>query len=128
MACDHAFCLNCIRSWRAVDDVDVDTVRFMLGSGSGRERGRGSRADGGRGRRAGVGSGARLQSASAAGTPPVSHPRPPPTHTLQALRTCPVCRTTTHFITPSTSWPDSPEEKEAIIATYKAKMAAIDCM
>lgn len=46
----------------------------------------------------------------------------------QALRTCPVCRTTTHFITPSTSWPETPEDKEAIVAAYKAKMAAIDCM
>ena len=26
MACDHAFCLACIRSWRATTGVDVDSV------------------------------------------------------------------------------------------------------
>ncbi len=44
-----------------------------------------------------------------------------------ALRTCPVCRVTTHYITPSTTWPETEEEKEAIIAGYKAKLASIDC-
>jgi hypothetical protein len=59
--------------------------------------------------------------------PPTDHPPTPPP-CAQALRTCPVCRTTTHFITPSTAWPESPEDKEEIIATYKSKMGAIDCM
>jgi hypothetical protein len=44
-----------------------------------------------------------------------------------ALRTCPVCRTTTHFITPSSVWPQTAEEKEEIITGYKAKLASIDC-
>lgn len=44
-----------------------------------------------------------------------------------ALRTCPVCRVTTHYITPSLTWPETQEEKEAIIAGYKAKLASIDC-
>jgi len=26
MACDHAFCLNCIRNWRATGEVDAKTV------------------------------------------------------------------------------------------------------
>lgn len=33
----------------------------------------------------------------------------------QALRTCPLCRTTTHFITPSSVWPSTAEEKSRII-------------
>ena len=44
-----------------------------------------------------------------------------------ALRTCPVCRVTTHYITPSMTWPETQEEKDAIIAGYKAKLASIDC-
>lgn len=30
MSCDHAFCLGCIKSWRATQDgsVDVETVRW----------------------------------------------------------------------------------------------------
>lgn len=38
-----------------------------------------------------------------------------------------MCRVTTHFITPSTVWPSTPAEKEAIVAGYKAKLASIDC-
>lgn len=44
-----------------------------------------------------------------------------------ALRTCPICRTSTHFVTPSTVWPASQEEKEAIIEGYKSKLREIDC-
>lgn len=44
-----------------------------------------------------------------------------------ALRTCPICRTPTHLVTPSMVWPSTPEEKEKIIAGYKAKLAEIDC-
>lgn len=44
-----------------------------------------------------------------------------------ALRACPVCRTTTHFVTPSAVWPDSLEQKAQIVSGYKARMAAIDC-
>jgi len=38
-----------------------------------------------------------------------------------------MCRVPTHFITPSTIWPGTPEEKDAITAGYKAKLASIDC-
>mmetsp|Transcript_960 Transcript_960/g.2492 ORF Transcript_960/g.2492 Transcript_960/m.2492 type:complete len:382 (+) Transcript_960:141-1286(+) len=44
-----------------------------------------------------------------------------------ALRTCPLCRTTTHFITPSSVWPSTAEEKARIINGYKAKLSSIDC-
>jgi E3 ubiquitin-protein ligase makorin len=71
LACEHAFCLGCIRGWRAA-----------------------------------VAGGADLES---------------------ALRTCPVCRAATHFITPSAVWPATAEEKEAVCAGYRAKLASIDC-
>uniref|UniRef100_A0A061S6I4 E3 ubiquitin-protein ligase makorin n=1 Tax=Tetraselmis sp. GSL018 TaxID=582737 RepID=A0A061S6I4_9CHLO len=70
MACDHAFCLSCIRDWRThYTGIDVET----------------------------------------------------------ALRTCPVCRTPTHFITPSLVWPETKEEKDTIVEGYKKKLASIDC-
>lgn len=46
---------------------------------------------------------------------------------MQALRTCPICRIATHYITPSTVWPQTEEEKEEILNGYKAKLASIDC-
>ena len=71
LACDHAFCLPCIRNWRqhVTGGADVES----------------------------------------------------------ALRTCPLCRTPAHFITPSTLWPATPEEKEAVVGGYRAKLASIDC-
>lgn len=45
----------------------------------------------------------------------------------QALRTCPICRTAAHFITPTSVWPATPEEREAIISGYKTKLKEIDC-
>ncbi|KAI3429637.1 hypothetical protein D9Q98_005723 [Chlorella vulgaris] len=44
-----------------------------------------------------------------------------------ALRTCPVCRTTSHYIVPSLVWPTSIEEKEGVVAGYKAKLSLVDC-
>ncbi len=44
-----------------------------------------------------------------------------------ALRTCPICRTTSWFIVPSAVWPASAEDRELIVAGYKAKLASIDC-
>eukprot|EP00803_Ostreobium_quekettii_P002361 evm.model.scf_3161.1 EVM.evm.TU.scf_3161.1 scf_3161:9188-14467(+) len=44
-----------------------------------------------------------------------------------ALRTCPICRTTTYFITPSAVWPTNREDKERIVESYKQKLASIDC-
>lgn len=46
---------------------------------------------------------------------------------MQAVRTCPVCRQTSHFVTPSMTWPCSQEEKAAIIDAYKTKLSSIDC-
>uniref|UniRef100_A0A383WCS5 RING-type E3 ubiquitin transferase n=1 Tax=Tetradesmus obliquus TaxID=3088 RepID=A0A383WCS5_TETOB len=69
MACEHSFCLGCIRSWRSTAEVDKVT----------------------------------------------------------ALRTCPICRTPTHFITPSGKWPDTAADKEAIVSAYKAAMGQRDC-
>jgi E3 ubiquitin-protein ligase makorin len=45
----------------------------------------------------------------------------------QALRTCPICRTAAHFITPTSVWPATAEEREAIISGYKTKLQEIDC-
>lgn len=46
---------------------------------------------------------------------------------VQALRTCPLCRQASHFVTPSKVWPRTPEEKARIIEEYKEKLASIDC-
>ena len=71
MACDHAFCLPCIRGWRSntAGSADVDT----------------------------------------------------------AVRTCPICRTPSPFVTPSATWPASAEAKAAVVDGYKASLARIDC-
>ncbi|GFR42247.1 hypothetical protein Agub_g3141 [Astrephomene gubernaculifera] len=47
--------------------------------------------------------------------------------TETAVRTCPVCRTPAHFVTPSLVWPRTPEEKEGIVTAYKTKLSSIDC-
>ena len=44
-----------------------------------------------------------------------------------ALRTCPVCRSTAHFVTPSPVWVTDPAEKDAIVERYKLKLKSIDC-
>lgn len=46
---------------------------------------------------------------------------------LQALRTCPLCRTPCWFVTPSSIWPANQEDKDRIVAGYKAKLGSIDC-
>lgn len=46
---------------------------------------------------------------------------------LQALRTCPVCRTPCWFVTPSSVWPANQEDKDRIVAGYKAKLGQMDC-
>jgi E3 ubiquitin-protein ligase makorin len=33
----------------------------------------------------------------------------------------------THFVVPAPAWPESPEEKEEVVAAYKARLAATDC-
>jgi hypothetical protein len=32
MSCEHAFCLGCIRNWRATGEVEVKTVRLLRGA------------------------------------------------------------------------------------------------
>lgn len=46
---------------------------------------------------------------------------------MQALRTCPVCRTPSWFVTPSRTWPGTSEEKAATREAYMGKLATIDC-
>ncbi len=46
---------------------------------------------------------------------------------LQALRTCPLCRSPCWFVTPSSIWPANQEDKDRIVAGYKAKLGSIDC-
>lgn len=46
---------------------------------------------------------------------------------VQAVRSCPVCRQTTHFVTPSKVWPRTAEEKALIIGQYKERLGSIDC-
>lgn len=45
-----------------------------------------------------------------------------------ALRTCPLCRKTCHFVTPSQSWPETEEERQKIVDGYKTKLKTFDCM
>ncbi|KAI9100570.1 hypothetical protein DFS34DRAFT_578592 [Phlyctochytrium arcticum] len=46
---------------------------------------------------------------------------------MDTSKSCPICRTTTHFITPSVIWPRSAAEKEKMIDTYRQKLRAVDC-
>jgi len=71
LACNHPFCLSCIRDWRAQ-----------------------------------VFSGASVD---------------------DAVRTCPICRTPTHFVCPSPVWPDTPQLKEEIVGQYVQRLNNIDC-
>lgn len=44
-----------------------------------------------------------------------------------AVRTCPICRTPTHFVCPSPVWPDTPQLKEEIVGQYVQRLNNIDC-
>lgn len=46
---------------------------------------------------------------------------------VQALRTCPVCRTTSHYIVPSLVWPTSIEEKEGVVAGVQCPVSWFAC-
>eukprot|EP01024_Parvocaulis_polyphysoides_P059692 TRINITY_DN6469_c0_g2_i1.p1 TRINITY_DN6469_c0_g2~~TRINITY_DN6469_c0_g2_i1.p1 ORF type:complete len:407 (+),score=33.57 TRINITY_DN6469_c0_g2_i1:129-1223(+) len=46
---------------------------------------------------------------------------------VETVRSCPLCRSTTHFITPSTTWPQTSEEKDSITSGYKNKLRDMDC-
>ncbi|XP_021911091.1 putative RING-type E3 ubiquitin transferase C3H69 [Carica papaya] len=43
------------------------------------------------------------------------------------LRACPICRKLSYFVVPSVIWYCTPEEKQEIIDSYKAKLRSIDC-
>ncbi|KAI9291022.1 hypothetical protein K502DRAFT_159308 [Neoconidiobolus thromboides FSU 785] len=43
------------------------------------------------------------------------------------IRSCPICRDITYFITPSLIWVADKEEKEKIIDAYKSKLKQIPC-
>ncbi|XP_044492854.1 putative RING-type E3 ubiquitin transferase C3H69 isoform X1 [Mangifera indica] len=44
-----------------------------------------------------------------------------------ALRACPICRKLSYFVIPSVIWYYTPEEKQEIVDSYKAKLRSIDC-
>ncbi|KAI8824849.1 uncharacterized protein EV422DRAFT_235447 [Fimicolochytrium jonesii] len=46
---------------------------------------------------------------------------------MDTAKSCPICRTTTHVVTPSTTWPLTPHHKQSIIQTYKSRLNTIDC-
>jgi len=75
-ACSHAFCLACIRAWRASPQS----------------------APGGAGQAA-----------------------------AEHSRTCPVCRTISFYVAPSTTWPRDEAEKAEALQAYRARLAAIPC-
>lgn len=139
MACDHSFCLGCIRNWRATGEVDAKTVS-CLGPVRHTHPARLVPAHTCATAQARVQTSctntqlaARLTTclcatacswtAAASCFLLQSAPACVLVALLQALRTCPLCRTTTHFITPSTTWPETPAEKEAILDAYRASMA-----
>lgn len=43
------------------------------------------------------------------------------------VRTCPICRTVSYFVVPSSIWVESPEEKALLIDDYRQNMTGIDC-
>ncbi|XP_039008576.1 putative RING-type E3 ubiquitin transferase C3H69 isoform X2 [Hibiscus syriacus] len=43
------------------------------------------------------------------------------------VRACPICRKLSYFIIPSVIWYSTPEEKQGIVDSYKAKLRSIDC-
>ncbi|CAG8684761.1 4535_t:CDS:2, partial [Acaulospora morrowiae] len=45
----------------------------------------------------------------------------------QVIRSCPICRTPSHFITPSTTWIIDRAEKQRVIDEYKQKCSTIAC-
>ena len=69
LACEHVFCLQCIRTWRSKQS----------------------------------------------------------TTTAENLRSCPMCRTVSYFVTPSTEWVMDGERKARIIEEYKKNLGLIAC-
>ncbi|KAJ3321915.1 hypothetical protein HDV06_003781 [Boothiomyces sp. JEL0866] len=48
-------------------------------------------------------------------------------NSTSTAKSCPICRSTTYFVTPSTKWPKTEEEKQEMISKYKEKLSQIDC-
>ncbi|KAI8587642.1 hypothetical protein BDZ88DRAFT_398360, partial [Geranomyces variabilis] len=46
---------------------------------------------------------------------------------MDTSKSCPICRTVTHFVTPSAIWPTDAETKSEIVDAYKKKLGTIDC-
>ena len=46
---------------------------------------------------------------------------------VSTSKTCPICRSTTFFVTPSTVWPDGETSKAFIISNYMSKLSKINC-
>ncbi|KAJ3172196.1 hypothetical protein HDU88_007012 [Geranomyces variabilis] len=46
---------------------------------------------------------------------------------MDTSKSCPICRTVTHFVTPSAIWPTDAETKAEIVEAYKKKLGTIDC-
>eukprot|EP00049_Salpingoeca_infusionum_P001246 m.46622 g.46622 ORF g.46622 m.46622 type:complete len:442 (+) comp10932_c0_seq6:226-1551(+) len=44
------------------------------------------------------------------------------------VRSCPLCRTVSHFVVPSTYWVEDPVEKVELVERFKSKTSQIDCM
>ena len=44
------------------------------------------------------------------------------TEKVDTSKTCPICRTMTHFVTPSVIWPKSDAEKYQLVTDYKNKL------
>lgn len=45
----------------------------------------------------------------------------------ELARQCPICRTTSHFITPATTWPRNEEEKMKVTEAYRERLSKIPC-
>ncbi|KAJ3175048.1 hypothetical protein HDU87_006444 [Geranomyces variabilis] len=46
---------------------------------------------------------------------------------MDTSKSCPICRTVTHFVTPSAIWPTDAETKAEIVEAYKTKLGTINC-
>lgn len=46
---------------------------------------------------------------------------------MDTSKQCPICRTITYFVVPSSIWPANDQEKEEITRKYKERLEKIDC-
>ena len=46
---------------------------------------------------------------------------------VSTSKTCPICRSITFFITPSTVWPDDEITKSFIVSNYQSQLSKINC-